>query len=168
MESTPIYKGGGKGTLCLFWEQILALDSFGKDPNCWLKSAIMTWKSWELKLVRLTTLERRRGSYRGSWSVRPTLGCRTMSDQFYAILSLSNLNVSPEFQCLFYFGHWSLIYANWPLNFQFSLISPLISINWVRRIQRLFQNGHWLWISSIWPLIDPKLLILLQFYLWFQ
>jgi hypothetical protein len=57
---------------------------------------------------------------------------------------------------------------NWLLNFQLSLISPLISINWVPIVRRLLQNGIWLWISLIWLLIEPKTLIFLQVYPWFQ
>jgi hypothetical protein len=45
----PLFIGGGRGTLCLFWKKILALDSNRKDPNCWFKVVIMVWKSWQLK-----------------------------------------------------------------------------------------------------------------------
>jgi len=40
MESTPIYKGG-RGRFCLYWCQILAIDSNRKDLNRWFKVAIM-------------------------------------------------------------------------------------------------------------------------------
>ena len=37
----PLFIMGGRGTLCLYWGQILALNSIGKDLNHWLKGVIM-------------------------------------------------------------------------------------------------------------------------------
>jgi hypothetical protein len=43
----------GKGTLFLYWYQILAFDSTLKDPNCWFKVVVKAWKSWQLKTGRV-------------------------------------------------------------------------------------------------------------------
>jgi hypothetical protein len=52
----PIFIGSGRGQYFLHWRKIAALDSDGKDPNCWLKvdmvhcqivkSAVVGYLSW--------------------------------------------------------------------------------------------------------------------------
>jgi hypothetical protein len=44
----PLFIGGGRGQSCLYWRKIAALDSNGKDPNHWLKSAAAGCLSWPL------------------------------------------------------------------------------------------------------------------------
>jgi hypothetical protein len=40
----PLFIGGRRETLCLFWEQILVLDLNRKDLNHWLKVAIIDYQ----------------------------------------------------------------------------------------------------------------------------
>jgi hypothetical protein len=75
----PLFIGGGRGTLCLFWRQILAIDSNMKNLNCWFKGVIMVCQNRLLKLVMLATLGWHHSGYRDSWPARPTRGCSTMS-----------------------------------------------------------------------------------------
>ena len=43
LEST-LFIGRGRGTPCLYWCQILALDSNKKDLNCWFKVVIVNYQ----------------------------------------------------------------------------------------------------------------------------
>jgi hypothetical protein len=47
----PLFIGGGRGTCCLLWCQILALNSVGRDPNHWLKVGTRNCQIWQLKAV---------------------------------------------------------------------------------------------------------------------
>jgi hypothetical protein len=54
-----LFIGGGRGTFCLMWCQILALDLTRKELNCQFKVAIMGYQICCRKgLVGLATLER--------------------------------------------------------------------------------------------------------------
>jgi len=41
-----LFIGGGRGTSCLYQGPILALDSSGKNLNCWLKGVFMVCENW--------------------------------------------------------------------------------------------------------------------------
>jgi hypothetical protein len=61
----PLFIKGGRRIFYLSLCQILALDLTPKDPNRWLKVAIMNWKSYcENRLVGLATLGQWRQSAR--------------------------------------------------------------------------------------------------------
>jgi hypothetical protein len=49
----PLFIGGGRGTFCLYWCQIFALDLIWNDLNCWFKVVIMNCQNWMLKVSRV-------------------------------------------------------------------------------------------------------------------
>ena len=54
----PLFIGGGRGQSCLYWEKISAIDSVGKDSNCWLKVGILSCQIYRKKLTEVASLSR--------------------------------------------------------------------------------------------------------------
>jgi hypothetical protein len=51
--NAPLFIGGGRGTFCILWCQILVFGLVGKHPNRWFKVCTSNCQIWQSKAARV-------------------------------------------------------------------------------------------------------------------